>query len=80
MLSQKKEALGSLLEIHLYDTDTHQKDIDECFLRIEEFENTYSRFQKDNSLWHLNHTGRAALDPEIHTLIKLCLTVSKATQ
>jgi len=80
MLSLRKEALGSILEIILTDENARQNDIDECFLRIENFENTYSRFKKDNYLWNLNHTGKAPLNEEIRTLVQLCKVVFKETQ
>gem|GEM_PF-4467162 len=52
----KKEALGTLLEIIVYNTNIHQADIDECFFCIKEFEQKYSRFRKDNFLAQLNRS------------------------
>lgn len=80
MLSKKKEALGSLLHIHIYDKNARQEDINECFLRIEQFENTYSRFKKNNYLWKLNHRWKAPANDEIISLLNLCKAVHISTQ
>jgi thiamine biosynthesis lipoprotein ApbE len=80
MISLKREALGSLLEMHIYEKIVKQADIDACFCRIEEFENTYSRFKEGNFLWKLNETGRAPLTAELSILIKLAQKVYRDTR
>ncbi len=67
----KKEALGTLLEIIVYNTNIHQADIDECFFCIKEFEQKYSRFRKDNFLAQLNRSWKGKIDRELSYLLKI---------
>ena len=78
MKIHSKQALGTILEIHIPE-DAHQKDIDECFLSVETFENTYSRFIPDNFLYQLNHSGQSNCPKELKEMISYAQNVYQQT-
>ena len=74
-----QDAFGSRLEIIL-SHDSNDSGISESFSIVEDFEKKYSRFKQGNVLTKINNKKQAVLDPEISSLLHLCLKVSKLTQ
>ena len=74
-----QDAFGSRLEITLYD-NINDSGITESFSMVTDFEKKYSRFQEGNILAEINSKKQAILDPEISSLLRLSLKVSKLTQ
>lgn len=74
-----REAFGTCLEIIIKQSD-NDSGISESFSIIEDFENKYSRFIDGNILWEINEKKRALLEPEIASLIRLCVKISAMTQ
>ena len=72
------DAFGSRLEI-LLKNEKNDSGISESFWVVRDFERKYSRFQKWNILSEINSSKQAILEPEILSLIRLCLRVSKLT-
>ncbi len=73
-------AFGSLLEITLGTCSLNDSGITESFSMVQDFENKYSRFIKGNKLAEINTNKTILLDPEISSLIRLCLRVSGLTE
>ncbi len=74
------EALWTLLEIYIDSKSAHEDIIRECFLRVEKFEQKYSRFISGNFLSELNHTKKAVLDEELKYLLKISLEVHEISK
>lgn len=73
------DALGTCIEITLKNAK-NDSGISESFSLIQEFESQYSRFVVGNRLWEINAKKSALLDPEISSLLRLCLRVSALTE
>ena len=74
-----QDAFGSRLDITLYD-EKNDSGISESFSIVEDFEKKYSRFKSENILSEINSKKIFSLDPEISSLLRLCIKVSKMTQ
>jgi len=74
----KKETFWSLIEIET-DKNIENNDLVQINTLLEDFENKYSRFKKNNFLYNLNKTWKATIDEEFKTLFDFCSMLNEIT-
>lgn len=80
MKDYKKNFLGTVLEIRIFDEDVNNFHLENIFQIIKNFENKYSRFQKWNYLWKLNQEKKALIDNDFQTILNIAKKVNELSK
>ncbi|ATU05329.1 hypothetical protein BKN14_02650 [Candidatus Gracilibacteria bacterium HOT-871] len=71
MKKYKKELLGTILEIAIFDDFVDDNDLENIFKLIKDFEEKYSRFKVGNYLWSLNKQKKAKIDDDFKAILNI---------